>query len=135
MCIQQLANDGFMPYKINWQKTSDLISEDLPDSVSSHAEKLVMSGWRFYVVDSKRGKCSTRHKVITVPAWAYRKGQGYVIYYLAHEMAHAYDENKNNHKDAFMRWFKAICPIEFWHHELGYKPQAAKRNGIVAVTI
>jgi len=106
-----------------------------PDSVKTYGRELLAAGWRFYVVDQTRGQCYAIHKVITIPAWIFRKKTlDYKIYYICHEMAHAYDMCKHNHGHEFMEWFKKICPTEYQHHELGYKPRNARAAGISDIT-
>ena len=70
----------------------------LPFSLRDHKkvkdafDSLVSAGWKFYVTNQKRGWCKYIDKTITVPAWTYeeRSGKGYWLYYLCHEMAHAF---------------------------------------------
>jgi hypothetical protein len=90
-----------------------------------------------YAVDQRRGRAYCKRRQITVPVWAFTrpKGEGFVIYYLAHELAHIADYDAGNrniqHGPVFMAAFKKLCPIEFQHFELGYKPRNARAAGIV----
>lgn len=86
-------------------------------------------GWKFYPVKQQRGRCYYSAKVITIPVWAILKGPEYAIYYIAHEMAHAYQPFQD-HNQNFMEQFKKLCPKHLWHHELDYKPRAAIAAGI-----
>lgn len=87
-------------------------------------------GWKFLPVKQTRGRCYFATKTITIPSWAFtRKEPEYLIYYIAHEMAHARKLTKN-HGEAFMAEFKSICPQHLWHFELEYKPQNAAAAGI-----
>ena len=109
-----------------------LMFKDVPESVKQYARALRDKGWHFYAVSQTRGRCYNRQKVITIPMWVIlKKSLEYKTYYIAHEMAHAYDECKHNHDDEFMAWLIKICPEECIHHELEYKPRNAARNGIM----
>jgi hypothetical protein len=91
---------------------------------------LVKKGWKFYVVEQSRGRCYYHDKVVTIPKWAvYSHQVGYLEYYLCHEMAHCYSAG-DNHGAWFMEQFKMLCPAEYQHYELGYKPGNAAAAGI-----
>lgn len=97
---------------------------------NSYMMELKSKGWKFYVVDQQRGRCYYYDKVITIPKWAlYSTDDGYATYYLSHEMAHCYTIG-DEHGLRFMNKFKEICPAEFHHYELGYKPRNASAAGI-----
>lgn len=119
----------FNPKMINRQLMAQLFT-NAPDSVKNHGRKLLADGWRFYVTNQKRGYCWAKHKIITVPAFAAERSLEYKIYYLCHEMAHAFDMCKHQHGPEFMEWFKTVCPPNLWHHEIDYKPRNAKAAGI-----
>lgn len=84
---------------------------------------------RIFVVDQRRGRAYYTRHCLTVPLWAYRAGIGYFLYYLAHELAHFFSPEAG-HGPSFMIWFKKLCPPQYWHHELKYKPRNAKAAGI-----
>ena len=113
--------------KINYPLTNKLV-----DLVFQFEEgiKLIDLNWDFYAVNQIRGSCYYFSKIITIPSWAWNKEEGMVIYYLAHEMAHAFLKKRNNHDLLFMKKFKEICPEKYQHFELTYKPRNAKRAGI-----
>lgn len=119
----------FKPYKV-YDNGQCLLSK-LPESVLAYWRQLESQGWKIYVVNQNRGMCYNAHRVITVPKWAVDSWKiGYAIYYAAHEMAHAFLPFCANHGDKFMDKLIEICPPEFVHHELGYKPRNAARAGI-----
>lgn len=103
-------------------------------------------GYEVFVTETSRGRCSYKHKTITVPHWAFSNLKGhwrkfhkgdkrYGEYYLAHECAHAitYEETgERNHRGAFMQNFRKLCPYELQHHEVNYKPGLASAAGIKA---
>lgn len=92
---------------------------------------LAAKGWNFYPVLTSRGRCYYDQKIITIPAHAYKsKQEGYLSYYIAHEMAHAYAPRDAGHDSSFMACFKNICPQQYQHYEIGYKPRAATAAGI-----
>lgn len=90
-----------------------------------------------YVANLVRGHYKVRHdqsaQQLTVPIWVVSKGFDYLTYYVAHELAHglSYKDTKKMHHDQnFMYWFKKLCPVDFQHFELNYKPRNAKAAGI-----
>lgn len=92
---------------------------------------------KVYCVDQRRGRAYYNKggfRVITVPKWTFARGEAYVQWYVAHEMAHHYTQAFNRcappHGQIFMSWLKRICPENAIHHELGYKPRNAARAGI-----
>jgi predicted metal-dependent hydrolase len=89
-------------------------------------------GYQFYVTDTVRGYCRYSTKSITVPKWAFGKGWDYLIYYICHEIAHAMTPRVkgDQHGPQFMESFKTVCPVEYQHYELGYKPRLARAAGI-----
>ena len=88
-----------------------------------------LSDWRFYVTDTRRGRCWLSSRFMSIPLWAYRRGTDYFLYYVSHEMAHAIGTHKD-HGPAFMKDFKRICPPNLWHYETAYKPRNAAAAGI-----
>lgn len=88
-------------------------------------------GWKFLPVRTNRGRCYYDQKIITIPAHAYEsKREGYFEYYVSHEMAHAFAPRGSQHDSSFMAELKRICPPQFQHYEVGYKPRAAMAAGI-----
>lgn len=73
-------------------------------------------------------------RVITIATWAWNKYKpGYLEYIIAHEMAHHFAhalEGCTGHGEAFQIWLKRLCPPQWVHYELAYKPRAAKAAGI-----
>lgn len=95
------------------------------------AQELIAARWTFKVSRGRRGFCYWVSRSITIPTHALVSEQpGYAEYYLAHEMAHAKAGKKAAHGPEFMDWLKRLCPPEFVHYELGYKPRNAKAAGI-----
>ncbi len=134
--ITAAAEQEFKPYMISKDNLANLF-KDVPESVKNYARTLRdQHGWKFYPANQDRGRCYYSGKVITIPVWAIVRDMsgthpGYKTWYISHEMAHAYDASRSNHGDPFMQLLKEICPPEFVHWELGYKPRNAARNGIV----
>lgn len=120
------------PKNIVQDKTLEL-ELSLLNIPSLHERWLELSemGWNIYCVNQRRGFCDSYRKIITIPLWAIEgnHGNGYWIYYVAHELAHT-NVPDEMHGDKFMQEFIKLCPIEYQHYELGYMPRAAIRNGI-----
>jgi len=108
------------------------IFQDVPEEVKKWARDLRdHQGWRIYSVKQTRGRCYPREKVITIPVWAIeRKDITFKIWYISHELAHAYEGCLDSHGPRFMEWLKRICPANCIEHELGYKPRNAAAAGI-----
>lgn len=122
---------AFTPNCIDWAITLDMY-DGMDSRVLKYKDELVSQGWRFFVVNQTRGRCYSYEKVITLPEWIYsKKDINYRNWYISHEMAHAYDMCKHSHGQEFMEWLKKICPYEYIHHELGYKPRNATQAGIL----
>lgn len=117
-----------IPAKIQW--TESFLLDEMIEGIS-YANALCKQGWTFYVVDQTRGRCYYSKKQITIPMHAWRrKADGYLLYYISHEAAHAYAGHEAGHGPEFMQWLKRICPSELVHYELAYKPKAAMAAGI-----
>lgn len=111
-----------------------ILLKNLLPSVKAFYTELLFKDWRIYVVSSRRGWCKYKTKEISIPLWAVLKGSDYANWYVAHEMSHAfvYEAGYRNeqHGQVFMTFLKNICPAEFLHLELGYKPRNANSAGI-----
>ena len=127
----------FTPHKIMKHLTTQTFV-GVPQNLKDIGKYMYSEGWRFYVVDQSRGRCYYGAKTITIPAWLFRLPThhraftdqlGYKIWYLAHELSHAYTAS-DNHGPLFMARLIDTCPPEYTHYELGYKPRAAKAAGI-----
>jgi len=96
----------------------------------AYFDKAYKNGWKMYVVDQRRGWCRHNTKTITIPKWCMvDKREGYLQYYVAHELSHI---GNPGHGENFMEQLKRLCPPEYWHYELNYKPRNAAAAGIVA---
>lgn len=124
-----MGNDYFTPKSINTILMAGLFRH-VDESVKIYGKELLNRGWRFYVVNQTRGQCYYKQNVITIPAWVCSRKIEEKIWYISHEMAHAFDVGKSVHGDSFMQWLIKICPERCLHYELGYKPRNARRNGI-----
>lgn len=122
-----------MPNKIDYGASLDIL-DGLPESVISIYKKLSSDGWKFWIVDQKRGHCRYSIKEITIPTWAKNRGAKYYTWYFCHEMAHALDTKRSHHGAEFMQILIDICPADCIEFELGYKPRNAAAAGIGAVT-
>lgn len=88
--------------------------------------------YQFLLTYQVRGWCSAGRRIITIPQWVLSKpkGNGYTTWYVAHELAHAYDKCKHGHDEPFMMWLRKICPEEYQYWEFGYKFRNAKQAGV-----
>ena len=93
-------------------------------------------GWSLYATDTRSGRCRWSDKTLTIPVWAIEEETkwslrpGYLKWYVAHEIAHAYAGPKANHGPDFMVQLRRLCPPDSLHYELGYKPRNATASGI-----
>ena len=129
--------DRKKPKNIDLHYNKKLFSS-APESVKRYARTLIDQGWVFYTVSQDRGYCSFHSKTITIPVWAFstlKRPEGFLTWYICHEMAHAYDECKHAHGAEFMQWLIKICPPAYLFHELEYKPKNAKASGIYLLNL
>jgi predicted SprT family Zn-dependent metalloprotease len=97
-----------------------------------------------YITDTRRGRAYFGSH-FTVPLWAfdkrhpgYRSEMGYFKYYVAHELSHIIQYRINNthgHGKSFYRVFKNICPLEFQHFEIYYKPSAKNKLDVPIIIL
>lgn len=123
------------------------IFEECPESVKEYARILLSHDWKIKVAKQNNGWCLVRERMIVLPEWlwvpwskeAARLGAqpGYKVWYIAHELAHAFDfkvngwnKDRGPHDEFFMAQLKRICPENVIHYELEYKPRLAKAAGI-----
>jgi hypothetical protein len=115
-----------------------LLPTVLQDGIISLKEKKDRP-WTLLLTNQSRGWCSPRRREITIPTWVSsdkRKESGEFVWYVAHEISHAWDfeektyQAKRPHGPSFMKWLKVFCPKEFLFFELGYKPREAAMAGI-----
>jgi hypothetical protein len=120
----------FTPHNILKDRMADIF-KDVPMSIKIIAKELVtVDGWKIYSVSQRRGRCYYQSKTITIPVWAMDdKRVGYKTWYISHEIAHTFARG-DNHGQKFMKELKRICPQEYVHYELGYKPRNASIAGI-----
>lgn len=111
------------PRKIDTEKT---------DVLESHTIWWLnrLPGWRIFAVNQNHGACYYRKKYITIPTWAWYRGDDYVTYYVAHEVSHML--GPCYHDGEFYQVFLKICPDYAQHYELDYKPRAAAAAGITS---
>ncbi len=97
-------------------------------------DDLLDLGWRFFIVKQNCGYCIPSKRVITIPTFAIarerKNANGYLNWYVSHEMAHAFAPREENHGPAFMEELKRICPTEYQYHEMCYKPKNAMTAGV-----
>lgn len=134
--IKDIFEDGvfhFTPNMINRELMPQMF-KGVRDKVKWYGMQLLIDGgWKFYVVNQRRGRCYYASKVITIPAWVFRRPIDYKEWYLSHEMAHALDKEngtKSDHGPLFMYFLKCICPEDCVHYEIEYKPRNAVAAGI-----
>lgn len=123
------------PHRVNVELTNKLREMYQLFPVLSPATP---KGVTIYAVNQRCGRAYYGKRMITVPTWAMTrgKGPGFDLYYLAHELAHVLDfdsmtyNRRAPHGPSFMAHFKRLCPVEFQHFEIGYKPRRAAAAGI-----
>lgn len=123
------------PSRIVKAKTVQIYTGLKYATVQKYRTLLELQGWEFFCVEQTRGRCYYLDRRITIPAWAFQhKDPEYWIYYLSHEMAHAFIGYAAGlgqpHGTKFMEMFKDICPVNLRHYELEYMPKMAKAAGI-----
>ena len=108
-----------------------LMFRDVPEHVKQYA-RIARDNldWKFYAVDQSRGRCYYGSRIVTIPMFAIHREIGYKTWYIAHELSHVFDLKRSNHGQPFMEKLQEICPPEFVHYELGYKPRNAAKAGI-----
>lgn len=96
----------------------------------------------FYAVDQNAGRAYYNRKgrrIVTIPVSVMKLNDsgakpGYFTNYVAHELAHHYHHISGHHGSShgleFMHWMKQLCPKEYLHYELEYKPRFARAAGI-----
>lgn len=119
-----------LPKNIDARLTNMLVKSASYHILLSWITPLIGDGWQILVTTQSRGYCHAARRIITIPIHATSKPADYLTWYLAHEIAHAYDQCMHNHGKEFMEWLIKICPNDCIHHELGYKPRNAKQAGI-----
>jgi hypothetical protein len=125
------ARHFLIPKKVDYVKTAE-ISGYLYQFQQTYWTQLRDNGWCFYAVNQRRGMCYYDSKVITIPVWVFAKATSMIVWYISHEMAHAFNDRRNqSHGIEFMRWLQLICPSDCIHHELSYKPRLACAAGIL----
>jgi len=123
------------PSQVDWSYTGQLrdMYKLFPALVKGVPENVVC-----YVVNQRCGKAYYAKRVITLPIWVFTnpRGEGFALYYLAHELAHIANfdagtwNSRKPHGPAFMEEFKKLCPVKYQHFETGYKPRNAAAAGI-----
>lgn len=118
-----------------WSLQEDIQENRLPLTLSIAIKTLQsLHGWQFFVVNQTRGRCVYQKKEITIPVWVINKKQkGEYIWYIAHEVSHAWNwinHTEDEHGPEFMRLLKMLCPHEYQHWELTYKPRNAMSAGL-----
>lgn len=126
------------PYKIQpeFQNKIDSVVTQLLNVTPYFKFKKGIKG---YMVNSVRGRANYPNKYFTIPIWAYNaeynenkesNGNGYFIYYVAHELSHliSYKVYRDvcHHDYRFYRIFSEICPKEYQHFELDFRISASK---------
>lgn len=78
---------------------------------------------RFRIRPVQRGRYYFKTHTITLPEWLWNDPRpGYLVYYIAHELAHAFSRERN-HGLRFQRTLYRLCPQEYYHYEREYKPR------------
>lgn len=79
----------------------------------------------------KGGYYNTISKELCIPKWVlytdyyFRPDTSFCLYYISHELAHAYVGNKEleSHGPLFYQYFNQLCPNDLKDWELEYFPQ------------
>ena len=108
---------------------------DFHMQVYAELRKEKLKGWAFYGVNQQRGRCYFQERIVTIPLFAFKRNklidqEGYLTWYIAHEISHIKAGPNAHHGPEFMAELKAICPVQYLFHETSYKPQNAKAAGI-----
>ena len=102
----------------------------VPPPVYRRMQELTKNGWTFWAVDQSRGRCYYGPKLITIPVWVFQMTSTKLIWYICHEMSHAFvGYHVAAHGKEFMQMLISICPVNCIVHEAGYKPQNLIRAG------
>ena len=134
MAKKQLS--PFMPRKT---MDTDYLLKLIEHAFDDIYQELKGKGWRFYLVDQKRGRCYYREKVVTIPVWVVMNGRvRQWVWYIAHELSHALvceklgisRAKKVGHGPAFQAILREICPEDVQHYEYEYKPRNASAAGL-----
>lgn len=108
-----------------------VLFKDCSESTKQTAKELISVQWEFITTHQRRGWCHHKYKQIAIPAWVISSTRiGYKEYYICHEMSHALCPVREQHGPLFMDTLKGMCPPEFIHYELEYKPRNATSAGI-----
>lgn len=113
------------------------IPKVIPKECLNSYTGLLSLGWNFYGVNEKRGTCYPTFKIITIPQHAFNRyftEPEYLAWYIAHEMAHAFDYINNGnvgHDDSFIKELIKLCPENAIHYELTYNTKNKKKLALV----
>lgn len=137
-----------IPNNVNNKLTLAFGNAELPlhPQVAGYVDWLHGLGWRFFIVNPTRNSGTSwaewnverGTKLICISTEVLRAKKpnwwDYFNYVVAHECAHAknWEDGLTNehHGQKFMAALIAICPNEWLHYEIGYKPRNAASAGI-----
>lgn len=109
-----------------WLEDNKHLFPELDDAI----EQALNEGWQLLVADQQRGYCNYDNKIVVIPTWVLNRPMSQLVWYVAHEFSHVLAGRLANHGPIFMEILKHICPKEYIHHELSYKPRNAMAAGI-----
>lgn len=126
---------AFVPNKIDNSRTLKFGNNDrLHPRIQAKVDELHSKGWRFFVADHTSSWAQRTTKVIVICLSHWHSDHDYYNYVVAHECAHAQNWEdglvNENHGPKFMAALIQICPDEWLHYEIGYKPRNATAAGI-----
>lgn len=111
--------------------------QDVVDNIQNQAGICIYPRPQVYVVDQTRGHARYDHALCCIAKWVFeadKRKPGYLIWYTAHELAHLLQRQfyrySSQHDEHFMRALKLLCPKQYIHYELEYKPRNAQAAGI-----
>ncbi len=115
---------------IRFYKIQHHLQPEIDTMISSLLEDagLPKLGIKGYIVNSSRGQSVKAHngkgikiqRLLSVSLWAYERGEGYFIRYVAHELAHQFANSGTKHNRSFYHYFARLCPREYQHYEFPY---------------
>jgi hypothetical protein len=132
-------NDMRLVLKVVNTSTEILNRAEMLDArIRQYYYDLKEQGWTFLATTQRRGWCNEHFKIITIPTWVMQgksqaSQEGYFVWYLSHEMAHAFAGYKAMHGIVFQKKLQEICPPEYLKYEMPYKGTNATRAGIHSV--
>jgi len=93
-------------------------------------EQRYLSEVTLWCVDQRRGRAYFGYNDVTIPQWCLSECNGYVTWYVAHELSHMLARNRygtRGHTVDFYRALVDICPRPHQNYEYGYQKRSPKK--------